>query len=111
MSRRAGTDPIDEAEQQRRRDEDEARSIEARRLEIKQQPNHPQVLQYVSPPIPNVPWTPFGLSGDPKVSQDDLWRVLGRDVDISYDDRMNEVDFMHNHRGRLYGINTTGHTL
>ena len=30
------------------------------------------------------------MSGDPEVSQDDLWRELGRDVQISYDD-MNRV--------------------
>ena len=44
------------------------------------------MLQYVSPPLPNVPWTPFGLSEDPEVSQDDLWRDLGRDVEITFDD-------------------------
>ena len=90
MSRRVGKDPIDQAEQQRLRNEAEARRIEARRLEIEQQPTPPEVLQYVSPPLPNVSWTPFGLNGDPEVSQDDLWRELGRDVQISYDD-MNRV--------------------
>ena len=90
MSRRAGKDPIDQVDQQRLRDEAEARRIEARRLEIEQQPTPPEVLQYVSPPLPNVSWTPFGLNGDPEVSQDDLWRELGRDVQISYDD-MNRV--------------------
>ena len=90
MSRRAGKDPIDEAEQLRRRDEEEARRIEARRLEIEQQPNPPEVLQYVSPSFPTVPWSPFGFGGDPGVSQDDLWRELGSDVHINYDD-MNRI--------------------
>ena len=63
MSRRADKDPINEAEQQRQRDEEEARRIEARRLEIKQQPNPPEVLQYVSPYFPTLPWSPFGLVG------------------------------------------------
>ena len=56
MSRRSGKAPIDEAEQQRLRDEqqrlrdeEKARRIEDRRLEIEQQPNPPEVLQYVSP--------------------------------------------------------------
>ena len=86
MSRYAGKDPIDEAEQQRLRDEEEARRIEARRLEIEQQPNPPSVLQYFSPPLSHVPWSPFGLCGDPGVSQDDLWDDLGRGVHISYDE-------------------------
>ena len=64
MARRAGKSPIDEAEQQQLRDEEEARSIEARRLEIEQQPNPPEVLQHASPPLTNVPWTPFGMSGN-----------------------------------------------
>ena len=64
MARRAGKSPIDEAEQQRLSDEEEARSIEARQLEIEQQPNPPEVLQYASPPLANVPWTPFGMSGN-----------------------------------------------
>ena len=90
MSRRAGKESVDQAEQQRLHDEAEARRVEALRLEIEQQPTPPEVLQYVSPPLPNVSWTPFGFSGDPEVSQDDLWRDLGRDVQISYDD-MNRV--------------------
>ena len=72
MSRRAGKDHIDEAEQQRLRDEEEAARIEARRLEIEQQPNPPEVLQYASPPLPTVLWTPFGMGGDSGVTQDDL---------------------------------------
>ena len=86
MSRRASKDYLNEAEQQRRRDEEDVRRIEARRLEIEQQPNPPEVLQYVSPPLHTILWSPFGLGGDPGVSQDDLWRELGRDVDIDYDD-------------------------
>ena len=86
MSQRAGKDPIDEAEQQRQRDEEEARRIEALRLETEQQPNPLEVLQYVSPSFPTVPWSPFGFGGDPGVSQDDLWRELGSDVHINYDD-------------------------
>ena len=76
-------------------EEADARRIEARRIEIEQEPNPPEVLQYASPPLDNIPWTPFGLSGDPEVSQEDLWRVLGRDVDITYDD-MNQ--FMNEER-------------
>ena len=77
MSQRSGKAPIDEAEQQRLRDEAEPRHIEARRLEIEQQPNPPEMLQYASPPfssppLANVPWTTFGLSGNPEVTQDDL---------------------------------------
>ena len=85
MSRRDGKAPIDEAEQQRLREKAYARRIEARRIEIEQQPNPPEVLQYSSP-LDNILWTPFSLNGDPVVSQDDLWRVLGRDVEINYDD-------------------------
>ena len=85
MSRRDGKAPIDEAEQQRLREKAYARRIEARRIEIEQKPNPLEVLQYSSP-LDNIPWTPFGLNGDPVVSQDDLWRVLGRDVEINYDD-------------------------
>ena len=48
MSRSGGKAPIYEAEQQRLRDEAEVRRIEARRLEIEQQPNPPEVLPYVS---------------------------------------------------------------
>ena len=86
MSRRAGKDPIDEAEQQRQRDKEEARRIETRRLEIEEQPNPPEVLQYVSHSFPTVPWSPFGFGGDPGVSHDDLRRELGSDVHINYDD-------------------------
>ena len=49
MSRRAGKDDIDETELQRLRDEEEAARIKARQLEIEQQPNPPEVLQYASP--------------------------------------------------------------
>ena len=95
MSRRSGKAPIDEAEQQRLRDEQqrlrdeaEVRRIEDRRLEIERQ------LQYASPPLANTPvastplanppWTPFGLSGNPGITEDDLWRDLN--VNISYED-------------------------
>ena len=66
MSRRDGKDPIEEVEQQRRRDEEEVRRIEARRLETEQQPNPLEVLQYVSPSFPTVPWSPFGFGGGPR---------------------------------------------
>ena len=85
MSRRDGKAPIDEAEQQRLREKADARRVEARRIEIEQKPNPLEVLQYSSP-LDNIPWTPFDLYGDPEVSQDDLWRVFGRDVDINYED-------------------------
>ena len=74
-------------------DKVEARRIEERRLEIEREPNPPEVLQYASPPVASTPvastplaappWTPFGLSGNPGVTQDDLWRDLN--VNISYE--------------------------
>ena len=101
MSRRSGKAPIDEEEQQRLwdeqqrlRDEAEAKRIEDRRLEIEREPNPPEELQYASPPLASTPvastplvappWTPFGFSGNPGVTQDDLWRDLN--VNISYED-------------------------
>ena len=94
MSRRSGKAPIDEEEQQRLwdeqqrlRDEAEAKRIEDRRLEIERQPNPPEVLHYASPPLANTPlanppWTPFGLSGNPEVTQDDLWRDLNVNISL-----------------------------
>ena len=101
MSRRTGKAPIDPEEHQRLRDEQqrlwdeaEARRIKERRLQIEQQPNPPEVLQYASPPLASTPvastplaappWTLFGLSGNQGVTQDDLWRDLN--VNISYED-------------------------
>ena len=96
MSRRTGKAPIDPEEdqrlrdeQQRLRDEAEARRIEERRLQIEQQPNPPEVLQYASPPpvvspLRAPPWTHFGFGGNPEVTQDDLWRDLN--VEISYEE-------------------------
>ena len=96
MSRRTGKAPIDPEEdqrlrdeQQRLRDEAEARRIEERRLQIEQQPNPPEVLQYVSPPpvvspLQAPPWTPYGFGGNPEVTQDDLWRDLN--VQMSYEE-------------------------
>ena len=76
-------------EQQRLRDEAEARRIEERRLQIEQQPTPPEVLQYASPPpivspLRAPPWTPFGFGGNPEVTQDDVWRDLN--VQISYEE-------------------------
>ena len=89
MSRRTGKAPIDPEEHQRLLDEAEARRIEERRLQIEQQPNPPEVLQYVSPPpvvspLQAPPWTPFGFGGNPEVTQDEVWRDLN--VDISYEE-------------------------
>ena len=89
MSRRTGKAPIDPEEHQRLLDEAEARRIEERRLQIEQQPNPPEVLQYVSPPpvvspLQAPPWTPYGFGGNPEVTQDDLWRDLN--VQISYEE-------------------------
>ena len=86
MSRRSGKDPIDEEEQQRLRNEEEARRIEALRKEKEQEPIPQSVLQYVSPPLITVPWSPFGFGGDPGVTQDELWEDLGSDVNISYEE-------------------------
>ena len=63
MSWRSGKDPIDEEEQQRLRNEEEARRIEALRKEKEQEPIPQSVLQYVSPPLITVPWSPFGFGG------------------------------------------------
>ena len=68
MSRRGGKDPIDEEEQQRLRNEEEARRIEALRKEKEQEPIPQSVLQYVSSPLITVPWSPFGFGGDPGVT-------------------------------------------
>ena len=89
MSRRTGKAPIDPEEDQRLRDEAEARRIEERRLQIEQQPTPPEVLQYASPPpivspLRAPPWTPFGFGGNPEVTQDDLWRDLN--VQMSYEE-------------------------
>ena len=95
MSRRTGKAPIDPEEQQRLRDEQqrlldeaEARRIEERRLQIEQEPNPPEVLQYARPPVVSPlqapPWTPFGFDGNPEVTQDEVWRDLN--VDISYEE-------------------------
>ena len=89
MSRRTGKAPIDPEEDQRLRDEAEARRIEERRLQIEQQPTPPEVLQYASPPpivspLQAPPWTPFGFGGNPEVTQDDLWRDLN--VQMSYEE-------------------------
>ena len=65
MSRRSGKDPIDEEEQQRLRNEEEARRIEALRKEKEQEPIPQSVLQYASSPLITVPWSPFGFGGDP----------------------------------------------
>ena len=89
MSRRSGKDPIDEEEQQRLRNEEEARRIEALRKEKEQEPIPQSVLQYVSSPLITVPWSPYGFGGDPGVTQDELWEDLGSDVNISYEE-MNE---------------------
>ena len=86
MSRRGGKDPIDEEEQQRLRNEEEARRIEALRKEKEQEPIPSSVLQYVSSPLITVPWSPFGFGGDPGVTQDELWENLGSDVNISYEE-------------------------
>lgn len=86
MSRRSGKDPIDEEEQQRLRNEEEARRIEALRKEKEQEPIPQSVLQYVSSPLVTVPWSPFGFGGDPGVTQDELWEDLGSDVNISYEE-------------------------
>ena len=86
MSRRGGKDPIEEEEQQRLRNEEEARRIEALRKEKEQEPIPPSVLQYVSSPLITVPWSPFGFGGDPGVTQDELWEDLGSDVNISYEE-------------------------
>ena len=86
MSRRSGKDPIDEEEQQRLRNEEEARRIEALRKEKEQEPIPQSVLQYVSSPLITVPWSPFGFGGDPGVTQDELWEDLGSDVNISYEE-------------------------
>ena len=86
MSRRGGKDPINEEEQQRLRNEEEARRIEALRKEKEQEPIPQSVLQYVSSPLITVPWSPFGFGGDPGVTQDELWEDLGSDVNISYED-------------------------
>ena len=83
MSRRSGKDPIDEEEQQRLRNEEEARRIEALRKEKEQEPIPQSVLQYVSSPLITVPWSPFGFGGDPGVTQDELWEDLGSDVDVN----------------------------
>ena len=89
MSRRSGKDPIDEEEQQRLRNEEEARRIEALRKEKEQEPIPQSVLQYASSPLITVPWSPFGFGGDPGVTQDELWDDLGSNVHISYEE-MNE---------------------
>ena len=89
MSRRGGKDPIDEEEQQRLRNEEEARRIEALRKEKEQEPIPQSVLQYVSSPLCTVPYSPYGFGGDPGVTQDELWEDLGSDVNISYEE-MNE---------------------
>ena len=86
MSRRSGKDPIDEEEQQRLRNEEEARRIEALRKEKEQEPIPQSVLQYASSPLITVPWSPFGFGGDPGVTQDELWEDLGSDVNISYEE-------------------------
>ena len=86
MSRRSGKDPIDEEEQQRLRNEEEARRIEALRKEKEQEPIPQSVLQYVSSPLITVPWSPYGFGGDPGVTQDELWEDLGSDVNISYEE-------------------------
>ena len=86
MSRRSGKDPIDEEEQQRLRNEEEARRIEALRKEKEQEPIPQSVLQYVSSPLITVPWSPFGFGGDPGVTQDELWEDLGSDINISYEE-------------------------
>ena len=86
MSRRSGKDPIDEEEQQRLRNEEEARRIEALRKEKEQEPIPQSVLQYVSSPLITLPWSPFGFGGDPGVTQDELWEDLGSDVNISYEE-------------------------
>ena len=86
MSRRSGKDPIDEEEQQRLRNEEEARRIEALRKEKEQEPIPQSVLQYASSPLITVPWSPFGFGGDPGVTQDELWEDLGRDINISYEE-------------------------
>ena len=88
MSRRSGKDPIDEEEQQRLRNEEEARRIEALRKEKEQEPIPQSVLQYASSPLITVPWSPFGFGGDPGVTQDELWEDLGSDIDvkISYEE-------------------------
>ena len=89
MSRRSGKEPIDEEEQQRLRNEEEARRIEALRKEKEQEPIPQSVLQYVSSPLCTVPYSPFGFGVDPGVTQDELWEDLGSDVNISYEE-MNE---------------------
>ena len=86
MSRRSGKDPIDEEEQQRLRNEEKVRRIEALRKEKEQEPIPQSVLQYVSSPLITVPWSPFGFGGDPGVTQDELWEDLGSDVNISYEE-------------------------
>ena len=113
MSRRTGKAPIDPEEDQRLRDEAEARRIEERRLQIEQQPTPPEVLQYASPPpivspLQAPPWTPFGFGGNPEVTQDDLWRDLN--VEISYEemqDILNE-DRERAERERAEGAEGTG---
>ena len=113
MSRRTGKAPIDPEEDQRLRDEAEARRIEERRLQIEQQPTPPEVLQYASPPpivspLRAPPWTPFGFGGNPEVTQDDLWRDLN--VQMSYEemqDILNE-DRERAERERAEGEEGTG---
>ena len=108
MSRRTGKAPIDPEEDQRLRDEAEARRIEERRLQIEQQPTPPEVLQYASPPpivspLRAPPWTPFGFGGNPEVTQDDLWRDLN--INISYED-MHQI--LNEDRERAEGEEGTG---
>ena len=90
-------------EQQRLRDEAEARRIEEHRLQIEQQPTPPEVLQYATPPpivspLRAPPWTPFGFGGNPEVTQDDLWRDLN--VQISYEEMQ---DILNEDRERAEG--------
>ena len=108
MSRRTGKAPIDPEEDQRLRDEAEARRIEERRLQIEQQPTPPEVLQYASPPpivspLRAPPWTPYGFGGNPEVTQDDLWRDLN--VQISYEEMQ---DILNEDRERAEGEEGTG---
>ena len=49
------------------------------------------------------PWTPFGFSGNPGVTQDDLWRDLN--VNISYED-MHQI--LNENRERAEGEEGTG---